>query len=83
MLQLWYADKIMPFFLPDGGKLTFTLPEPGIQGIVSLFELGCIQGSGNAQMALFFCLYARFAKTGREEMRKETHKYDKFYDISQ
>ena len=36
------------FFLLNSGKLAFTLPEPDIQGIVSLFELGCIQRPGNA-----------------------------------
>ena len=30
------------FLLPDGGKLAFTLPAPDVQGVVSLFELGCI-----------------------------------------
>ena len=40
-IQLAVTNTI--FFLPDGIQLAFTLPEPDIQGIVSLFELGCIQ----------------------------------------
>ena len=36
------------FLLPDGGKLAFTLSKPGIQGIVSLFELVYVQRPGNA-----------------------------------